>query len=172
VIDWKSLLKKSKNADHQTTSTHMRHFSEMHIHDIYTIFRTKTWKGVAFCLQKNNNSKSNANHCLKRLRKSGSTGGGKIAPLKPTKVTLFTMIFCRYKVVCRPLFHHSNVVKYASSLSQQRGCYEPWLPIITEITHPRTSLAGSAPAILQLLVYLGLVFSRRMQTSPSWRRDK
>jgi len=48
---------------------------------------------------------------------------GEIAPLKPTKVTLFTMILRNseksirdIRPFCRPLFCHSSVVKYASSL--------------------------------------------------------
>ena len=46
-----------------------------------------------------------------------------IEPLKLTKVSLFTMVLhnsensiCDIRVFCRPLFCHSNVVKYSSSL--------------------------------------------------------
>jgi len=46
-----------------------------------------------------------------------------IAPLKPTKVTLFNMFFLLFgnsirdvKPFCRPLFCHSRAVKYTSSL--------------------------------------------------------
>jgi len=58
--------------------------------------------------------------------RGGSRGAtGAIAPLKPTKVTLFTMILynsensiCNIRPFCRLLFCHSNVVKYTSSLLQ------------------------------------------------------
>jgi len=52
-------------------------------------------------------------------------GGRAIAPLKPTKVTFFTMILNNsensirdVRPFCRPLFSHSSVVKYTSSLLQ------------------------------------------------------
>jgi len=48
-----------------------------------------------------------------------------IAPLNPTKVSLFTMILYNsennirdIRPFCRPLFCHSSVVKYTSSLLQ------------------------------------------------------
>ena len=76
-----------------------------------------------------------------------------IAPLKPTKVTLFTIILHNSKnnihdirTFRRSLFCHSSVVKYASSLVHYRSCYEIWLPNITEIAPPPTLLAGSTPA--------------------------
>jgi len=50
---------------------------------------------------------------------------GAIAPLKPTKATFFTIILynsatsiCDIKPFCRPLFCHSSVKKYTSSLLQ------------------------------------------------------
>jgi len=50
---------------------------------------------------------------------------GAIDPLKPTKLTFFAMILNNSensirdkRPSCRPLFCHSSVVKYASSLSQ------------------------------------------------------
>ena len=50
---------------------------------------------------------------------------GATAPLKPTKVILFTMILCNWEnsiqdimPFCRPLFCQSNVVKYTSFLVQ------------------------------------------------------
>jgi len=46
---------------------------------------------------------------------------------------------------CRLLFRCSSVVKFASSLLQQRSRYDTWLPNISEIP-PLTLLAGSAPA--------------------------
>jgi len=61
----------------------------------------------------------------KRLptRRVGSRGA--IAPLKPTKVTLFTMILFNSenstrdtRPFCRPLFCHSSVVKYLSYSSE------------------------------------------------------
>jgi len=51
--------------------------------------------------------------------------GGAISPLKPKKVTFFTMILynsennlCDSRPFCRPLFCHNSVVKYTSSLLQ------------------------------------------------------
>jgi len=48
-----------------------------------------------------------------------------MAPLKPKKVTLFTMILCNsennirdIRPFCCALFCHSSVVKYASTLLQ------------------------------------------------------
>jgi len=62
---------------------------------------------------------------------AGVRGGSKegaiwaIAPLKPTKITSFTILFynsensiCDIRPFCRPLFCHSSVVKYTSSLLQ------------------------------------------------------
>jgi len=50
---------------------------------------------------------------------------GAIAPLRPTKVCLFTIIFYKSEnnirdisPFCRPLFCDSNAVKYMSSLLQ------------------------------------------------------
>ena len=55
----------------------------------------------------------------------GGGAVGAIAPLKPTKVTLFTMIFYNTEnnirdisPFCSPLFCHSSVVKYTSYLLQ------------------------------------------------------
>jgi len=52
-------------------------------------------------------------------------GGGAIVPLKPSKVTLFIMIFYYsennigdVRPFCRPLFCHSSVLKPTSSLLQ------------------------------------------------------
>jgi len=49
-------------------------------------------------------------------------GGGAIAPLKPKKVTLFTMVLCNsennirdIRPYCCALFCYSSVVKYASA---------------------------------------------------------
>ena len=49
--------------------------------------------------------------------------GGAIAPLKPAKVTLFTMVLYNsennirdIRPFCHPWFGHSIVVKYASSI--------------------------------------------------------
>jgi len=57
--------------------------------------------------------------------RSQPRGGSKIAPLKPRKVSLFTMIFynsenstCDIRQFCRPLFCHRSVVKYTLSLLQ------------------------------------------------------
>jgi len=51
--------------------------------------------------------------------------GGRSLPLKPTKVTFFTMILCNsensvrdIRPFCRQLFCHRSVVKYTSSLLQ------------------------------------------------------
>jgi len=51
--------------------------------------------------------------------------GGAIAPLKPKKVALFTMILCNsennirdLRPFCCALFCYSSVVKYASTLLQ------------------------------------------------------
>ena len=59
---------------------------------------------------------------------------------EPSKVTLFTIIFCNseknirdIRSLGRPLFCQSSVVEYSSSLVQSRGGYETWLPNITEI---------------------------------------
>jgi len=56
-------------------------------------------------------------------RARDGTWKGRSLPLKPTKVTLFTMIFCNSKnnvpdirSFCRSLFYHSSVVKCTSSL--------------------------------------------------------
>ena len=76
---------------------------------------------------------------------TGVDPGGTIAPpLKPTKVTLFTMIFYHsvnsihdISPFCRPLLCHSSVVKYTSSLLQERSRYETWLPNITETAPPK-----------------------------------
>ena len=75
-------------------------------------------------------------------------------PLKPTKVTFFTIILYNsgnnirdIRSFFRPLFCHESVVKYTSSLLQCRSRYETWLPDITEISHPLTLLARSAPAM-------------------------
>jgi len=72
-----------------------------------------------------------------RLRRSPS-------PLKSTKLTLLTKIFCYLannsipdiRQFCRPLFCHSSVVKYTSSLIQWWTHNEAWLPNITEIVPP------------------------------------
>jgi len=52
-------------------------------------------------------------------------------PLKPTKVTSFTTILYNLKnsirdmkPFCRPLFCHSSVVDYTSSLLKQRSHYD------------------------------------------------
>jgi len=57
--------------------------------------------------------------------RSGSKGGGAIAPLKPTEATSFTIILYNsenstrdIRPFCLPSFCHSSVVKYTSSLLQ------------------------------------------------------
>ena len=85
----------------------------------------------------------------------GSRGGaiGAIKPLKPTKVSLFTMILynsvnsIRDRSFCQPLFCHDSFVKYTSSLLQEWTRNDAWSPSITEIA-PVTLLAGSAPVRL------------------------
>jgi len=54
-----------------------------------------------------------------------------IAPLKPTKVTLITMILYTLensirdiRPFCRPLFCHSSVVKYTSSLAEAEPLWD------------------------------------------------
>jgi len=56
---------------------------------------------------------------------AGADPGGAIAPLKSTKRSYFTMILYNsensirdIRPFCRPLFCHSSVVKYTSSLLQ------------------------------------------------------
>ena len=74
-------------------------------------------------------------------------------PLKPTKVTFFTIILHNsennihdIRPFFRHLCYHTSVVKCTSSLLPQRSRYETWLPNITEIAPPPlSSLAGSAP---------------------------
>jgi len=62
------------------------------------------------------------------LSRGGSREGrlGRSLSLKPTKVTLFTMILYNsensirdIRLFCRPLFCHSSFVKFTSSLLQQ-----------------------------------------------------
>jgi len=87
-------------------------------------------------------------------RKQGRIQGGRLGqspPLKPTKVTFFTMIFYNLensirdiRPFSRPLFCHSSVVKYTSCLLQLWTRNETWLPNITEIA-PFNLLAGCAP---------------------------
>jgi len=74
---------------------------------------------------------------------------GGIEPKKTTKVTLFTMNLYNLensildiRPFCRPLFCHSSVVKYTSSVLQQWTRNETWLPNNIEIAPP--NLAGSA----------------------------
>jgi len=57
--------------------------------------------------------------------RNGSEGGRRSPSLKPSKVTLFTMILndsensiCDIRPFCHPLFYHSSVAKSASSLLQ------------------------------------------------------
>jgi len=75
-------------------------------------------------------------------------------PLKPTKVTLFNMIFYNsensirnIRPFGRALFCHNSAVKYTSTLLQQRSRYATWLSNITEIAPPLTLLVGSAPGL-------------------------
>jgi len=84
----------------------------------------------------------------RHARRGGSRGTiGAIAPLKFTKVTLFTMILYNWedsirdmRPFCRPLFCHSSVVMHTSSLLQ------PWTRNETPLTFsPLTFLAGSDP---------------------------
>ena len=56
---------------------------------------------------------------------------GAIAPMKPTKQTLFTIVLHNLEnnirdimLVYRPLFCHSSVTKYTSPFIQYRSCYE------------------------------------------------
>ena len=86
------------------------------------------------------------------LWKSLKSRIGAIAPLKPTKVTLILMFLYNSensirntRPFGRPLFHHSGIVKYTSSLLQQRSRYWIWQLDITEIAL-LALLAGSAPA--------------------------
>jgi len=65
---------------------------------------------------------------------------GAISPLKPAKVTLFTIILCISENNIRdsrpfshPLFCRSSVVMCTSPILQQWAGNETWLPNITEI---------------------------------------
>jgi len=75
---------------------------------------------------------------------------GNRPPLKPKKVTLFTMILCisesnicDIRQFCRPLFCHSSFIKYTSSLLQYRSCWD-WTTKYYWNRPPLDSLAGSA----------------------------
>jgi len=79
---------------------------------------------------------------------------GAIAPPKTyeSTVTLFTMILYNSennirdtRPFCRPLFCHSSVVKYVSSLLQYILQNDAWLPSISEIAPPPTLLAAVRP---------------------------
>ena len=78
-------------------------------------------------------------HDLDKVTTAANPGGA-IANLKPTKVTLLTMILYNSDnsirdigPFCRPLFCHSSVVKYASFFLQYWTCNKTWRPNITEI---------------------------------------
>jgi len=65
------------------------------------------------------------NKGITTYRHRGGIQGGAIAPIKPKKMTLFTMILHNSENIirdirsfCCTLFCHSNVVKYASTLLQ------------------------------------------------------
>jgi len=85
---------------------------------------------------------------------TGKDPGGTIAPLKPTKVSLFTIIFYNSKnnirdisLFCRPLFCHSSVEKYTSSILQQWTVMSVECQILLK-SPPLNLLAGSAPALV------------------------
>ena len=91
-----------------------------------------------------------ANATLLIDRNRGGSRGGLSPPLKPAKVILSIMIFYNSennirdtRLFFRPLFGHSSVVKYASSLLQQGSRYETWPTNTSEIPPPLTLLAGS-----------------------------
>jgi len=88
------------------------------------------------------------NHCLRSLSRADPGGGewGDRAPLNTTKVTFFTMILHNLESTirdvrpfCRPLFCHSSVMKYASSLLQQWTRNKTLLPNIIEIALPKVT---------------------------------
>jgi len=71
------------------------------------------------------NDNENCTKLISKLRGESRGAIGAIAPLKPAKVTLFTMILCNsensiheIRPFCHPFSCHSNVVKYTSSLLQ------------------------------------------------------
>jgi len=102
------------------------------------------------------------------LRSGSDPGGGRLGrslPLAPKNVTLFTMFFYNsensirdIRLFCRPLFCHSSVVKYTSSLLQQRSRYDAWLTTKYCWNRHLTLLAGSA---LSSLLWAGLPGSHK-----------
>jgi len=77
--------------------------------------------------------------CVEQGRSRGRLG--RSPPLEPAKITFFTMILNNsensirtIRPFCCPLFCHSSVVMYTSSLLQKWTRNVTWLPNVTEIS--------------------------------------
>jgi len=104
-------------------------------------------------------------------------GGGRSPPLKPTKVTLFTMILYNSETNIvrdiRPFLPSNGLsrsVKYTSSLLQWWNGNGTCLPNITEIAPPLNFLAGSAPGRMwyccnRIAVFDKMTIYRRSQST-------